>query len=179
LLEIDAQQVEPQISSDPAQARDELERVRGAIGDLSEEVRRISHALHPSVIEDLGVGPAIRSLVEDFRDREHMIVTFRCQNVPDGIPLEIATGLYRITQEALRNVAKHAGKTHVKVLLQGVSGRIRLQVVDAGAGFDVAARSSGLGLISTAERVRIMQGKLAIESQPGEGTRVSVDVPLP
>jgi two-component system CheB/CheR fusion protein len=179
LLEIDAQQVEPQINADPARARSEVERLRASIADLSEEVRRISHALHPSAIEDLGVGPAIRSLVEDFREREEMIVTFRAQAIPEGIPLEVATGLYRITQEALRNISKHAGKTHVKVLLDGEARRIRLQVIDSGKGFDPQARRLGLGLISIGERARIMQGTVSIESKPGEGTRIAVDVPLP
>ena len=178
LLEIDAQQVEPKINADPARARHELERLRASIADLSEEVRRISHALHPSAIEDLGVGPAIRSLVEDFREREEMIVTFRAQDLPEGIPLEVATGLYRITQEALRNISKHAGKTHVKVLLDGEARRIRLQVIDSGKGFDPQARRLGLGLISIGERARIMQGTVSIESKPGEGTRIAVDVPL-
>ena len=179
LLEIDAQQLEPQITGNPARARTDLERVRAAIGELSEEVRRISHALHPSVIEDLGLTPAIRSMVEDFRDRERMIVTFRAQNVPDGIPLEIATGLCRIAHEALRNVAKHAGDTHVKLLLRGGPGRILLQVTDAGKGFDLRARRLGLGLIGMEERARIMRGTLTVESQPGDGTRLTVDVPLP
>jgi two-component system CheB/CheR fusion protein len=179
LLEIDAQQIEPRIVSVPEQARAELERVRIEIGELSEDVRRISHALHPAVIEDLGLTPALRSLVEDFRGREDMIVTFRADDVPDRIPLETATGLYRIAQEALRNVAKHAGKTHVKVLLGSGPGGIRLQVIDAGKGFDVAASRSGLGLISMQERARILQGRLRIESQPGEGARLTIDAPLP
>jgi signal transduction histidine kinase len=118
-------------------------------------------------------------MVEDFRDRERMIVTFRAQNVPDGIPLEIATGLCRIAHEALRNVAKHAGDTHVKLLLRGGPGRILLQVTDAGKGFDLRARRLGLGLIGMEERARIMRGTLTVESQPGDGTRLTVDVPLP
>jgi two-component system CheB/CheR fusion protein len=179
LLEIDAQQVEPKIESNPVQARKELESLRTAIGDLSEEVRRISHGLYPSVIEDLGIAPAIRSLVEDFGQREEMTVTFRAENVPDNVPLEIATGMYRIAQEALRNVAKHAGRTYVKVLLAGGPGRLRLQVIDAGKGFDTRALTPGLGLIGAGERVRIMRGVLTIESKPGEGTRLSVDAPLP
>jgi len=135
--------------------------------------------LPPSVLEDLGLKPAIRSLVEEFRDREGMIVTFRSEGVPDSVPLDITTGLYRITQEALRNVSKHAGKTHVKVSLKGDPDRIRLQVADSGEGFDPHARRSGLGLISMEERARIMQGTLNVASEPGEGTRVTVNVPLP
>jgi signal transduction histidine kinase len=179
LLEIDVQQVEPKIESNPAQARKELESLRTAIGDLSEEVRRISYRLHPSAIEDLGIAPAIRSLAEDFGEREEMTVTFLAENVPDNIPLEIATAMYRITQEALRNVAQHAGRTPVQVLLTGESGRLRLQVIDAGKGFDLRARTAGLGLIGAGERVWIMRGVLAIESKPGEGTRLSVDIPIP
>jgi len=179
VLEIDAQQIEPRIAADPAQAARELEQVRTGIGNLSEEVRRISHTLHPSVIDDLGIAPGIRSLVNDFSEREHMIVTFDAQQVPDGIPPEIATGLYRITQEALRNVAKHAGRTHVKVFLKGIPDGIRLQIIDSGAGFDVHARRTGLGLISMEERARLIGGSFNIESQAGDGTRLTIDVPLP
>jgi two-component system CheB/CheR fusion protein len=176
-LEIDIQQIESQISI--KDLRRQFAVLRTDAGALSEEVRRISHALHPSVLEDLGLKPAIRSLVEEFRDREGMIVTFRSEGVPDSVPLDITTGLYRITQEALRNVSKHAGKTHVKVSLKGDPDRIRLQVADSGEGFDPHARRSGLGLISMEERARIMQGTLNVASEPGEGTRVTVNVPLP
>src|SRR5262249_35365685 len=86
VLEIEAQQIDPRIASNPAKAAEDLEQIRKGIATLSNDVRRISHALHPSVIEDLGVTPAIRSLVDDFRDREHMIVTFSAQHVPEGIP---------------------------------------------------------------------------------------------
>ena len=179
LLEMDAHQIALQMVSDPDRARNELERVRSSIGALSEEVRRISRALHPSVIEDLGLTPAIRSLVEDFRDSEQLIATYQPDNVPDGIPLKVATGLYKIAQEALRNIAKHAGSTHVKVLLTGGSGRIRLQVIDSGKGFDVGEARSGFGVTGMEEHARMIRGALKIESEPGEGTRVTVDVPWP
>jgi two-component system, chemotaxis family, CheB/CheR fusion protein len=179
VLEIDAQQLEPEIGRDPELARRELEGVRNALGSLSEGVRRISHMLHPSVIDDLGVAAALRSLVEDFREREQMISSFAAQDLPEDISPAVATGLYRITQEALRNVAKHAGKTHVKVLIKGAPGTICLQVIDFGNGFDMAARGSGLGLISMEERARMMEGRFRVESQPGEGTRILVEVPWP
>jgi signal transduction histidine kinase len=179
LLEMDAHRIALQMVSDPDGARSELERLRTSIGALSEEVRRISRALHPSVIEDLGLTPAIRSLVEDFRHSEHAVTTFRPDHVPDGVPLKVATGLYRIAQEALRNVAKHAGGSHVRVLLTGGSGRIRLQVIDSGKGFRVHEARSGFGIIDMEERARTIQGVLKVESEPGEGTRVTVDVPWP
>ena len=179
VLEIDAQRVQDRLASDPAEAIRELERVRIAIGTLSEEVRKISHALHPSVIDDLGVAKALRALVEEFREREHMIATFFAQDVPENVPLQVATGLYRITQEALRNVAKHAGKTHVKVILKGGASALRLEVIDAGEGFDTASGPSGLGMISMEERTLMMHGRFTVESKLGEGTRITVDIPWP
>src|SRR5262249_54819290 len=158
------QQIDPQITENPEQARQELAKIRNALGDLSEEVRRISHALHPSVIDDLGIAAALRSLVEDFRERESMIVTLTADPLPRDVPAQIATSLYRIAQEALRNVAKHAGRTHVKVALRNGAEGIRLQVIDSGEGFDVQDRRSGLGLglISMEERVRMVEGKFSV-----------------
>ena len=179
VLEIDTQQVSQQLSQDSRGATAGLEHLRTGLAALSDNVRRISHTLHPSVIDDLGLVPGIRSLVEDFRERESMIATFAAQEVPGDVPPSIAIGLYRITQEALRNVSKHAGRTHVKITLRGSPGQIRLQVADAGEGFDVQQRRSGLGLISMEERARMMEGTFTIESDLGEGTRITVDVPLP
>jgi two-component system, chemotaxis family, CheB/CheR fusion protein len=177
-LEISAQQVAQRMAGHPEEAFAELEHVRAGISSLSDDVRSISHRIHPAVIEDLGLVPALRGLVEDFREREHMIATFSARGVRDHLPVEIASGLYRIAQEALRNVAKHAGKTHVKVALSGNTEAIRLQVIDAGEGFDIHERRSGLGLISMEERTRMMRGAFRIQSELGEGTRVVVDVPL-
>jgi two-component system CheB/CheR fusion protein len=176
VLEIDAHQVEERIATDP-QALQELQQVRARIGELSDAVRRISHGLHPSAIDDLGIVPAVRALTEDFREREQMIVTLTVQDLPENISARIATGLYRIAQEALRNIAKHAGRTHVKVILKGSSGGIRLQVIDHGHGFDPQSPRSGLGLISMEERARMMEGTFRVESEPHSGTRITVDVP--
>ncbi|HEY7387037.1 MAG TPA: CheR family methyltransferase [Bryobacteraceae bacterium] len=178
-LEIDTQQIEKQLAQGSGGAAEEIEKVRAGIAALSEDVRNLSHALHPAVLEDLGVASGIRSLVEDFQERENMIVNFTAQDVPGNLPGAIAIGLYRITQEALRNVSKHAGRTHVKVLLKGSAASLRLQVADSGHGFDPRAPRSGLGLISMEERARLMQGTFTVESQPGEGSRITVDVPWP
>jgi two-component system CheB/CheR fusion protein len=178
VLEIDTHQMEPKIVRDPDSATQDLQQLRNGIGSLSEEVRRISHALHSSVIDDLGLVAALRSLLEDFHQREDVIVTFIPQDVPERILPQTATGLYRIAQEALRNVAKHAAKAHVKVILSGWAGGVRLEIIDVGPGFDVRAPRSGLGLISMEERARIMHGSCRVESEIGKGTMVSVDVPL-
>jgi two-component system, chemotaxis family, CheB/CheR fusion protein len=180
LLEIDTQQVTHKLSAtnDPGPLSERLERVRDGIASLSEDVRRISHQLHPSVIDDLGLAPAIRSLVNDFRERENMIATFSAQHVPEHLPSPTAIGLYRITQEALRNVSKHAGRTHVKVTLKGDATVLCLQIIDSGEGFDMNQPRSGLGIISMEERVRLMGGKFTLESELGAGTKIGVEIPL-
>jgi signal transduction histidine kinase len=178
VLAIESQQILPLMTNDPVRAAQDLEQLRVGLGALSEDVRRMSHALHPSVIDDLGISAALRTLVEEFREREHMIATVTVQDVPADIPIPVATALYRIVQEALRNVAKHAGRTHVKVILRRTEKAIRLQVIDFGNGFDVSAGRSGLGLVSMEERARMIEGTFGLESEPGEGTRITVDVPL-
>jgi two-component system CheB/CheR fusion protein len=147
---------------------------------LAQDVRKISHALHPSILEDLGLPQALKSLVDDFGEREQMLATFTRRRVPDHLPLEVATTLYRIAQEALRNIAKHAGKTHVKVTLQTIKEGLCMTIRDSGDGFDVTGSSQqGLGLISMQDRARLVNGTFRVESELGEGTTVTVVVPLP
>lgn len=160
------------------EAMRKLEVALKQIVQLSDDVRTLSHRLHPSVIEDLGLRAALRALTEEFGEREEMIATFFARNVPETLHLDMATALYRIAQEALRNVAKHAGKTDVKVQLVGVRGGLELEVVDAGKGFDPEQNLSGLGLICMRERARLIGAKLNVQSAPREGTRVTVQAPL-
>ena len=178
MLEIESQKIGSGIGEGDTNLAAMVEHLRDGIAAASNELRRIAHALHPSALDDLGIAPALRALVENFRAHGQIIVTFSAPGAPAGVPLEVATGLYRIAQEALRNASKHAGHAHVKVQLLGVPSGIRLQVTDSGDGFDPAAPRTGLGLISMEERARLMGGTLRVESKPGEGTRISVDVPL-
>jgi two-component system, chemotaxis family, CheB/CheR fusion protein len=173
-----ADQLTGSITSDPVAARQKVESILAQLGELSEDVRTLSHRLHPSMIEHLGIAAALQSLTEEFGEREEMIATFRAENIPEPLPLDVATGLYRIAQETLRNVAKHAGKTHVKISLVGNSEGVEFQVADAGKGFDPEQTLSGLGLISIKERARLMRATVKIQSAPREGTKLSVYVPL-
>jgi two-component system CheB/CheR fusion protein len=180
LLDIDMGRLLQNLPPVREETQQAFEDLRQRAAGLAQEVRKISHALHPSILEDLGLPHALKSLVEDFGEREGMVATFSRRRLPDGIPLDVATTLYRITQEGLRNVAKHAGKTHVKVLLQGTNGGLRLIIRDSGEGFDVTETAKhGLGLISMQERARLVNGALEIESELGEGTTLTVNVPLP
>ena len=158
----------------------EINALRTLLQSLNTDVRQISHRLHPSILTDLGLTAALRSLVDEFGKREGMPATFVSLNVPGLAPQPAVTALYRITQEALRNVVKHAGKTHVKVMIEGTETGLHLEVLDLGQGFDMETDfpREGLGLISMKERARLAGGEVKIVSALGRGTTVSVDVPL-
>ncbi len=159
---------------------EEDEAIHKALDSLNTDVRAISHRLHPSILEDLGLVEAVHTLVRDFEERENILASFINVSVPETIPMLASTTVYRVAQEALRNVAKHAGKAHVKVLLEGEEGRLKLEVRDSGLGYDQEAEepTGGLGLISMKERARVAQGTLEIQSSLGRGTAVLLSVPL-
>ena len=157
-----------------------LETARNELQGLNTDVRQLSHGLHSRVLKDLGLAAALRGLVAEFDRREGMPATFSSHGLPDQVPDIAATAIYRITQEALRNVAKHAGRTHVKVTLHNEDHTLMLKVMDFGVGFDVDAMDgqSGLGMISMHERARIAGGTFEVDSELGSGTAITVKVPL-
>lgn len=159
---------------------EDLSSIRREVQSLNSDVREISHRLHPAILNDLGLSEAIKALVEDFRQRERMPATYSETGISDTLPPTAGTALYRITQEALRNVGKHAGETHVKVDLDQVDGSLRLQVRDFGIGFDqdIEYPVRGLGLVSMEERARIAGGTFSIDSSLGNGTKIIVEIPL-
>ena len=161
----------------------ELRREIGAVTELADNIasdlHRVSRGLHPSSLDLLGLGPAIRRLCTDFSERVTTAVTCEVQNVPRDLDRAVAMCLYRVAQECLRNVLKHSQSTHVRVQLSCEDGEIRLQITDDGRGFDreAAGRTGGLGLASMEERLRLVGGKFAIVSAPGRGTQVDATVP--
>ena len=158
----------------------EIDELRHQLSSLADDVRRISHRLHPAILDDLGLPAALKALVEEFGEREAMPATYSGIDIPDAIPSNTAAALYRIAQEALRNVAKHAGKTHVKLILEARGNTLILQVIDLGLGFDQEEEvdGEGLGLISMTERARQIHGKFSIQSALGKGTTMTVEAPL-
>jgi signal transduction histidine kinase len=149
--------------------------------ELSKDVREISHRLHPPILDDLGLIAALDELSQEFSARERVEVQFTQEAVPLAIPAEVAACLYRIAQEALHNVLKHADAGSVRMKVSGDSSGIYLSIKDTGVGFDSEAglRRTGLGIVSMKERVRLVQGEFSIYSRPGQGTEVRVFVPLP
>src|SRR5262249_50081193 len=150
------------------------------VKELSSSVHDLSHQLHPSKLEQLGLVSTVKGLCKELKQHQGLEVTFTHRDVPEPIPEAAALCLYRIVQEALRNVIKHAGTRYAAVELSGSPDRVHLRVSDAGTGFDPSAnhRNGGLGLVSMRERLNLVGGKLVIHSRPGGGTRIDVCVPL-
>ena len=151
---------------------------RNEILDICEAVRQLAHQLHPSMLDDLGLSMSLKSLCNDFSEREGLPVWFHCGRIPADIPAHTRSCLYRITQEALRNVSKHAKALEVSVTLTRLGQAIQLCIVDSGVGFDASITKVGLGFQSMRERAALVNGAFSIESNPGSGTRIVVRVPL-
>jgi signal transduction histidine kinase len=168
----------------PGSAAQLQERVRGLadrVRELSSDVHRLSHRLHPGKLEQLGLVAAVGSLCRELALAHAIQIDFIQEPAVRSVPLETALCLYRIVQEALRNVVKHSGARHAQVELTESTEAVCLRITDTGAGFDPAAvnGNSGLGLLSIRERLRLVGGEVAIHSRPSEGTRIDVRVPLP
>ena len=148
--------------------------------DLNNDIRQLSHDLHPATLEHLGLADALASYITEFQNEEGVPTSFTCRLPSEGISFEISVCLYRVTLEALRNIARHARATSVAIRLTEDEEFVTLEVVDSGVGFDVeiAKRGSGLGLLSAEERVNLLQGSFDIRSVPGDGTRLTIRIPL-
>jgi len=159
-----------------------LAELRDLTGATLEGVRRLAIDLRPPMLDDLGLEAALQSLVQDFSQRWLIRATFTSSRF-GRLPVEVELVLYRIVQEALSNVARHANASRVLVRLTRRGRTLRLLVEDDGCGFDVEAtkhsRESGLGLFGMEERLALVGGTLRVESTVGGGTRVSAEVPLP
>lgn len=161
--------------------RGELDGIGGGLAELGEDLRRLSHDLHPSALERRGLAVALRDHCAEIERRHGPRVELSLDAAKDLFPPEVALGLYRIVQEALANTVRHAGARTAAVALRATSGTARLTVIDDGQGFDpeAARRSGGLGLASLDDRAGLLGGRCLITSSPGAGTRIEVTVPLP
>jgi len=161
------------------EVRDGLKRFIEEAELFSSDLRTLSHRLHPSILEDLGLGAALRSLAADYR-RQGLDVTLWVGEMSGRASLDVRTSLYRITQEALRNAWRHAPGAAVHVHLQEQNEQVQLTIEDTGPGFDVSlTRATGsLGLLSMQERARLVGGSLVLTSHPDSGTTLVVRVPV-
>jgi signal transduction histidine kinase len=155
--------------------------MRELVADALEEVRSLSHTMHPRVLDDLGLAAALEWLARQTRTQEPFDVQVIAEDDGSQIPAPLASVLYRVAQEALRNAAHHAEARHVELKLRRDADTATLEVVDDGRGFDVKRaeeRRPGMGLFSMRERVALVNGRFSITSTPGRGTRVVATIPL-
>jgi PAS domain S-box-containing protein len=179
LLGIDLAKLQKQINN-PERALPLLRTMQEKLVHLSEDVHALSRQLHPSILDDLGLVEALRSECASFSRREGIAVVFRPEEISTALPKDVALCVYRVAQEALRNIAKHANTKEVWLTIGLDGSELVLHVRDKGVGFDPATvrGHGGLGLSSMEERVRLVQARLSVISARGEGTTIEVRAPL-
>lgn len=156
-----------------------LAELRREVNEISNDVQALSHDLHPSKLEYLGVVGGIGSWCKEFAERRAVEISLKC-NISATVPTEIGVSLFRVLQEAVNNATKHSGVKRIEVRLTEHLGEVHLLIRDLGVGFDVesAMRGKGLGLTSMRERVRLVNGNITIQSSHMQGTTIQVRVPL-
>jgi two-component system CheB/CheR fusion protein len=165
----------------PDGAGTSLRALQQRVVKAAEEARHIAYQMHPSALDNLGLAVALEALCKELPQSNGTAVKFNARNLPDSVPKEIASCLYRVLQEGLRNIAKHSNAKHASVQVIGRKGSIVLSLEDDGVGFDgqVVKGRGGLGMVSMAERARIVNGKISVKSRPGHGARITLVVMLP
>jgi signal transduction histidine kinase len=155
--------------------------IRGGLAQLSEDIHDLSYRLHPSVLDDLGLVEALKAECDRVARSESVRVDVEADKLPSSLPREAALCLYRVAQEALRNIVRHAKASSAQLSLSLGGGGLRLAVRDNGRGYDPGSQPSGhsLGHASMRERLRLLGGQLEIETGPGRGTTVIAWVPIP
>ena len=165
----------PDVARDVRQYSDTiLTLVEGSVA----AVRNLSLLLRPSMLDDLGLVPALEWQARETLRRTGMKVSVAAEEVPEDLPESHNTCIYRVVQEALHNCERHAGATKVRVILRREDSRLFLSIQDNGKGFD-ASREKGLGLLGMGERIAHLNGDFRIDSNPGEGSLITVSLPLP
>jgi PAS domain S-box-containing protein len=180
LLSIELEGVQQDVPDAASELRTRLGAVRDQTTQITNDVQLLSHELHSSKLEYLGLVGAAKNFCKEFSEQYKVKIDFQSHDLPTSLPTELSLSLFRVLQEALRNATKHSGVKRFEVRLWGSTGEINLTVSDLGAGFDqeAAMKSTGLGLTSMRERLRLVHGELSINSQPKGGTTIHARVPL-
>jgi signal transduction histidine kinase len=156
----------------------QLQETVAILDRLLGQVQRISLDLRPSILDDLGLVPALRSILDERARRASIEAHFSPRDVPENLHAEIQTTCFRIVQEAITNAIRHAKATRIDVDLHRENGRLRLLIRDNGVGFDTKSRTAGLGLIGIKERAALVDGQANIISETNKGTTIDISLPL-
>ena len=168
-----------QLQDDPIEIRNRLRELKNYTVEISHDVQTLSHELHDSKLAYLGVVASIKGWCREFGQQQRIDIDFQ-HAVSSALPLEIGLCLFRVLQEALHNATKYSGVPRIEVRLTEYSGEVELVVSDLGKGFDIEAarHGKGIGLLSMEERVKLVNGVIAIQTKPSGGTSVRVRVPI-
>ena len=169
-----------QLQDNPSEVRSRVQELRKQTTEISDDVQALSHELHSSKLEYLGAVGGMKSWCKEFGERQGIQIEFKSTEVQTSVAPEVGLCLFRVLQEALHNAAKHSGVKRIEVQLREDSGEIHLVISDLGRGFDweTVMQGRGLGLASMQERVRLVNGTIAIQSKPMGGTTIHVRVPF-
>jgi signal transduction histidine kinase/ABC-type uncharacterized transport system substrate-binding protein len=160
--------------------RQQLHDLLNSASELGADIHTLSHRLHSSTLQNLGLIPGVSALCKEFSGRHGIEVDFSSENVPRPVDPDVALCSFRIVQEGLQNLKKHSGATKGQVNLRNVGNKLHISVYDQGRGFDMKQMKdkAGLGIRSMGERVHLLNGRFEIHSEPGKGTRIEACIPL-
>jgi signal transduction histidine kinase/ABC-type uncharacterized transport system substrate-binding protein len=180
VLAIDLERTTSVISDSPIEAIRRMHELWNRVSEIGADLHSLSHRLHSSTLESLGLVSGISSFCGDFTEQQGIQVDFVHKNVPRTIPPEVALCIFRVVQEGLRNVKRHSGANRAELRLERDEETLHMSVADEGNGFDVTKTriKSGLGLRSMQERLRLLGGRVEILSCPKKGTRIEIWVPI-
>jgi len=180
LLTIELDRWNQQLPPSAVELHDHIHHAIQRLSDIATDIQALSHRLHSSKLEYLGLVVAAKSFCREFSEQQKVEIDFSHTSIPRSVPKEISLCLFRVLQETLQNAVKHSGVRHFKVELCGTEREIQLTVSDLGVGFDPqdAIHRRGLGLISMRERMQLIGGEFSINSHPGSGTTIHARVPF-
>jgi signal transduction histidine kinase len=156
-----------------------LDELRQSATEITSDIHSLSHRLHSSALDYLGLVPGLQRLVNEFATHHGIAIEFTHAAVPAALPSDVALSLFRVTEESLTNIAKHSRSQSARVNLKGRSDGIVLTVEDDGTGFDPdrLEHRAGLGFVSMRERLRVIRGTVRVDSSPSRGTKITAWVP--
>jgi len=180
LLAIELDRWNQQLPPSAVELHDHIRHASQRLSDIAADIQALSHRLHSSKLEYLGLVAAAKSFCQELSAQQKVEIDFSHTAIPRSVPEEISLCLFRVLQETLQNAVKHSGVRHFRVELCGTEGEIQLTVSDLGMGFDPqdAIHRHGLGLISMLERMQLVSGEISIKSHPGSGTTIHARVPF-
>ena len=180
MLAIDLEQLAENVGDSSGETSQKVHELFDRVSELGADLHSLSHRLHSSTLESLGLLAGLEAFCKEFAEQQGVQIDFVHENVRRGLPADAALCMFRITQEALRNVKRHSGANRAEVRLEQLDGSLHLSVSDRGKGFNSnkPAAERGIGIHSMEERLRLLGGNLEIQSRPMEGTRIDAWLPL-